>query len=60
MTYAFSQDVPIDAAMYKRITDRLGDDPPPGLIAHLVVERPEGGLALHRPVGIGGGPGTGS
>lgn len=44
MTYAFSQDVPIDAAMYKRITDRLGPEPPEGLISHLAIERPEGGL----------------
>ena len=26
MTYAFTQDVPIDAAFYKRITDGLGDE----------------------------------
>lgn len=44
MAYAFTQDVPIDAAFYKRITDGLGDDPPKGLIVHLAVERPEGGL----------------
>jgi hypothetical protein len=44
MPYAFTQDVPIDAALYKRVTDGLGDDPPKGLIVHLAVERPEGGL----------------
>jgi hypothetical protein len=44
MPYAFTQDVPIDAAFYKRITDGLGDDPPKGLISHIAVERPEGGL----------------
>jgi hypothetical protein len=44
MTYAFTQDVPIDAAFYQRITDGLGDSPPAGLIAHFAVERPEGGL----------------
>jgi hypothetical protein len=44
MAYAFTQDVPIDAAFYKRVTDGLGDDPPKGLIVHLAVERPEGGL----------------
>ncbi len=44
MTYAFSQDVPIDAAFYKRITDGLGDTPPKGLISHIAVEHPEGGL----------------
>jgi hypothetical protein len=44
MTYSFTQDVPIDAAIYKRITDGLGEDPPKGLITHLAIERPEGGL----------------
>ena len=44
MTYAFTQDVPIDAAFYRRITDGLGGEPPKGLIVHLAVERPEGGL----------------
>ena len=44
MPYAFTQDVPIDAAVYRRILDGLGDDPPKGLIVHLAVERPEGGL----------------
>jgi hypothetical protein len=42
--YAFTQDVPIDAAAYKRITDGLGEEPPKGLIAHVAIERPEGGL----------------
>jgi hypothetical protein len=44
VTYSFTQDVPIDAAFYKRITDGLGDQPPKGLIIHLAIERPEGGL----------------
>jgi hypothetical protein len=44
MTYAFTQDVPIDAAFYKRIADGLGDEAPKGLISHIAVERPEGGL----------------
>ena len=44
MAYAFTQDVPIDAAFYKRITDGLGEEPPKGLIIHIAVERPEGGL----------------
>lgn len=44
MAYAFTQDVPIDAAFYRRILEGLGDEPPKGLIAHLAVERPEGGL----------------
>jgi hypothetical protein len=44
MTYAFTQDVPIDASAYQRIIDGLGDEPPKGLIVHLAIERPEGGL----------------
>ncbi|MDQ6616825.1 MAG: hypothetical protein M3083_19285 [Actinomycetota bacterium] len=44
MTYAFTQDVPIDAAFYQRVTDGLGDEPPKGLITHIAVARPEGGL----------------
>jgi hypothetical protein len=44
MTYAFTQDVPIDAAFYQRITDGMGDERPAGLIVHLAIERPEGGL----------------
>jgi hypothetical protein len=44
MTYAFTQDVPIDAVFYRRITDALGDEPAKGLISHVAIERPEGGL----------------
>jgi hypothetical protein len=44
MPYAFTQDVPIDAATYARIIDGLGSGPPPGLIVHIATERPEGGL----------------
>ena len=44
MTYAFTQDVPIDAAFYQRIVEGLGDAPPKGLITHIALERPEGGL----------------
>lgn len=44
MAYAFTQDVPIDAGLYHRIKDGLGDEPPKGLIAHIAMERPEGGL----------------
>lgn len=45
--YAFTQDVPIDAAFYQRITDGLGRDLPAGLLVHLAVERPEGGLRYY-------------
>lgn len=44
MPYAFTLDVPIDAAMYARIKQGLGDDPPKGLISHVAVEREDGGL----------------
>lgn len=44
MAYAFTQDVPIDAAFYQRVLDGLGDEAPKGLIVHLALERPEGGL----------------
>ncbi len=44
MFYAFTQDVPIDSAAYGRIREELGDDPPEGLVSHVVVVRPEGGL----------------
>jgi hypothetical protein len=44
MTYAFTQDVPIDAAFYQRIMDGVGDAVPQGLIVHTAVELPEGGL----------------
>lgn len=44
MAYAFSQDVPIDLTIYRRITEGLGDAPPEGLILHVALERPEGGL----------------
>lgn len=44
MTYAFVQDVPIDAATYAKIKDGLGPHLPPGLLVHLAFTRPEGGL----------------
>ena len=44
MPYAFTQDVPIDASFYERIVEGLGNEPPKGLITHMAVSRPEGGL----------------
>jgi hypothetical protein len=44
MTYAFTQDVPIDAAFYERLVQAMGDEKPHGLIVHLALEREEGGL----------------
>jgi hypothetical protein len=42
--YTFTQDVPIDRAFYARIVEGLGPEVPPGLIVHLAIDRPEGGL----------------
>ncbi len=47
MAYAFMQDVPIDTAFFDRITEALGPEPPDGLVVHLAVERPEGGLRYY-------------
>src|SRR3954447_19525038 len=44
MTYAFIQDVPIDAEAYGRIVTDLGTEEPLGLVVHIAVVRPEGGL----------------
>src|SRR3954449_12097020 len=44
MVYAFTQDVPIDTDMYARITDAMGDEPMDGLLMHLCVRNPDGGL----------------
>lgn len=42
--FAFIQDVPIDATTYERIRSGLGDGLPDGLVIHLALELPEGGL----------------
>lgn len=42
--YAFMQDVPIDEGVYRRISEKLGQQPLEGQLLHLVVRRPEGGL----------------
>jgi len=44
MVYAYTQDVPIDADMYRRITDLLGDEPMDGSLLHLCIRKPDGGL----------------
>lgn len=44
MVYAFEQDVPIDKTFYARIIENLGSEPLPGLMVHLCVTHPEGGL----------------
>ncbi|GAA2110849.1 hypothetical protein GCM10009841_33210 [Microlunatus panaciterrae] len=42
--YAFTQDVPIDETLYARIIENLGPEPLAGLLSHLCVRRPDGGL----------------
>ena len=42
MAYAFIHDVPADEAMYREIRKRLGDETPPGLVAHVVIRRQQG------------------
>jgi len=42
MTYAFIQDVPANAEIYAKIRAELGEVPPPGLIAHVVIRQPNG------------------
>lgn len=42
MSYAYVQEVPINWAIYERIRAELGWETPPGLVAHLVIEMPEG------------------
>lgn len=44
MVYAYTQDVPIDAEFYGRITAAIGDEPMDGLLVHLCVRNPAGGL----------------
>lgn len=44
MVYAFTQDVPIDDAMYEKIMANLGPEPMDGCVVHLCVRRADGGL----------------
>lgn len=44
MVYAFTLDVPIDEATYRRVMDEIGPEPMHGALLHLCVRRPEGGL----------------
>jgi hypothetical protein len=43
MSYAFFYDVPGTEELYQRIKAEIGDDPPKGLVVHLVVKS-DGGL----------------
>jgi hypothetical protein len=42
--YSFIHEAPIDAAMYARVIELLGPAPIEGLIVHLALAVPEGGL----------------
>ena len=44
MVHAYTQDVPIDTDMYARIIDGIGPEPMDGLLVHLCVTNPDGGL----------------
>ncbi|CAN5820980.1 hypothetical protein BH18ACT7_BH18ACT7_15020 [soil metagenome] len=44
MNYAYTQDVPIDEELYRRIVEEIGPEPLAGSLLHLCVRRPEGGL----------------
>ena len=44
MVHAYIQDVPIDVERYARITNALGPEPMDGLLMHLCVRNPDGGL----------------
>jgi hypothetical protein len=43
MSYAFSYEVPASEEMYRQVNQAIGAEPPPGLVAHLVVKA-DGGL----------------
>lgn len=42
--YAWTQDVPIDAAAYRDIAARMGTTPMPGLVVHVALERDDGSV----------------
>jgi len=42
--YAYFQHVPIGPDVYAKIKDRLGPEPLAGLVVHLALSRPDGGL----------------
>jgi hypothetical protein len=44
MAYAFTYDIPIDESFYRKIQAGLGSELPPGLITHVAIKLPEGGL----------------
>jgi hypothetical protein len=44
VVHAYTQDVPIDAALSRQIIEAIGPEPMDGLLLHLCVRAPEGGL----------------
>jgi hypothetical protein len=42
--YVYTQDVPIDFALYRQVIEALGPEPLEGSLLHLCVRRPDGGL----------------
>ena len=44
MVYAYTQDVPLDEAGYRRVMQNLGSEPLAGSLLHLCVRREDGGL----------------
>src|SRR2546423_15072193 len=42
MPYAFSYDVPGDEAMYAKVKELIGHEPPKGLVVHLAIETDRG------------------
>jgi heme-degrading monooxygenase HmoA len=42
MSYAFYYDVPGDEHIYRQVRTAIGDDVPPGLVAHFVVQSDTG------------------
>ena len=44
MAYAYIQDVPISAEIYRRIMEKIGPVPVAGLLLHLVVRKADGTL----------------
>ncbi len=44
MAFAFTYDVPIGEDVYRKIEDGLGSEAPIGLVTHVAMRLPEGGL----------------
>ena len=42
--YAYLQQVPICPDVYAKVKARLGSEPPAGLVVHLALSKPDGGL----------------